>query len=196
LIPQVAWGYFPANSDGDDLVIFTDESRQTERVRFHLPRQGKEPWLCIADFFRPIGDGPEHEDWAAFHLVTMGSAISVEAARLFAEDRYTEYLHLHGLGVEMAEALAEYWHLRIRQEWGFDDQDGPTLTGLFRQQYRGGRYSFGYPACPSLEDNATVVELLDGGKIGVEVSEGFQLHPEQTTLALICHHPQAKYFVA
>ncbi|MFZ0668290.1 MAG: methionine synthase [Acidimicrobiales bacterium] len=196
LIPQVAWGYFPANSDGDDLVIFTDESRKTERVRFHLPRQGKEPWLCIADFFRPIGDGPEHEDWAAFHLVTMGSAISVEAARLFAEDRYTEYLHLHGLGVEMAEALAEYWHLRIRQEWGFADQDGPTLTGLFRQQYRGGRYSFGYPACPSLEDNATVVELLDGGKIGVEVSEGFQLHPEQTTLALICHHPQAKYFVA
>jgi 5-methyltetrahydrofolate--homocysteine methyltransferase len=192
LIPQVAWGYFPANSDGDDLVIFTDESRSTERARFHLPRQNKEPWLCIADFFRPLGD----KDWAAFHLVTMGSKVSREAAQLFSENRYTEYLHLHGLGVEFAEALAEYWHRRIREEWGFANEDGPTLTGLFRQKYRGGRYSFGYPACPNLEDNAVVVDLLDGGRIGVEVSEGFQLHPEQTTLALICHHPQAKYFVA
>ena len=192
LIPQVAWGYFPANSDGDDLVIYTDESRSTERARFHLPRQSKEPWLCIADFFRPVGD----KDWAAFHLVTMGSEVSREAAQMFSENRYTEYLHLHGLGVEMAEALAEYWHLRIREEWGFANEDGPTLTGLFRQKYRGGRYSFGYPACPNLEDNAVVVDLLEGERIGVEVSEGFQLHPEQTTLALICHHPQAKYFVA
>ncbi len=126
----------------------------------------------------------------------MGSAVSADAARLFAENRYTEYLHLHGLGVEMAEALAEYWHRRIREEWGFAGEDGPTLTGLFRQQYRGGRYSWGYPACPNLEDNAKVVELLDGSQIGVEVSEGFQLHPEQSTLAIVCHHPQSKYFVA
>jgi 5-methyltetrahydrofolate--homocysteine methyltransferase len=191
LIPQVVWGYFPANSDGNDLIIYKDASRTEERVRFHFPRQPKEPWLCIADFFRPVGE----PDWAAFHLVTMGAEVSRETARLFSEDRYSEYLHLHGLGVELAEALAEYWHLRIRQEWGFAGEDGPTLTGLFRQKYRGGRYSFGYPACPSLEDNATVADLLGAERIGVEVSEGFQLHPEQTTLALICHHPQAKYFV-
>ena len=129
-------------------------------------------------------------------VVTMGSRVSERAAELFAENHYQEYLFLHGLGVEMAEALAEYWHHRIRQELGFADEDGPTLTGLFRQQYRGGRYSWGYPACPNLNDNATVVELLEAGRIGVEVSEGFQLHPEQTTDAIICHHPQAKYFVA
>jgi 5-methyltetrahydrofolate--homocysteine methyltransferase len=129
-------------------------------------------------------------------VVTMGSKVSERAAELFAEDRYQEYLFLHGLGVEMAEALAEYWHHRIRQELGFADEDGPTLTGLFRQQYRGGRYSWGYPACPNLLDNAKVVQLLEAGRIGVEVSEGFQLHPEQTTDAIICHHPQSKYFIA
>ena len=192
LVPQVAWGYFPANSDGDDLVVYWDTDRTTERTRFHLPRQSKAPWLCIADFFKPVGE----DDWAAFHLVTMGPEVSRETARLYAENRYVEYLHLHGLGVELAEALAEYWHLRIRQEWGFAGEDGPTLTGLFRQQYRGGRYSFGYPACPRLEDNAIVAQLLEAEKVGVAVSEGFQLHPEQSTLALICHHPQAKYFVA
>ena len=138
----------------------------------------------------------EGADYAALQLVTMGSAVSAEAARLFSEDRYTDYVRLHGLGVEMAEALAEYWHRRIREEWGYANEDGPTLIGLFRQQYRGGRYSCGYPACPRLEDNAKAVELVHGDQIGVEVSEGFQLHPEQTTVALICHHPRAKYFVA
>ncbi|MDE3086479.1 MAG: methionine synthase [Acidobacteriota bacterium] len=194
LVPQVAWGYFAANGDGDDLVIWADDDRRAELTRFTFPRQRKEPWLCIADFFRPLDSGDL--DYAAFHLVTMGPAVSAETAGLFAENRYTEYLHLHGLGVEMAEALAEYWHRRIREEWGFAAEDGPTLIGLFRQQYRGGRYSFGYPACPNLEDNATVVDLLRGDRIGVEVSEGFQLHPEQSTLALVCHHPRAKYFVA
>ncbi|HZU78961.1 MAG TPA: dihydropteroate synthase, partial [Acidimicrobiales bacterium] len=194
LVPQVAWGFFAANADGDDLVIWEDDDRRRERMRFAFPRQRKEPWLCIADFFRPVSSG--EADYAAFHLVTMGPEVSRETARLFADNRYTEYLHLHGLGVEMAEALAEYWHRRIREEWGFAAEDGPTLTGLFRQQYRGGRYSWGYPACPNLEDNAKAVELLEGGRIGVEVSEGFQLHPEQTTVAIICHHPQAKYFVA
>ncbi len=194
LVPQVAWGYFAANADGDDLVVWADEDRRAELTRFTFPRQRKEPWLCIADFFRSIESG--EADYAAFHLVTMGPAVSAETARLFAENRYSEYLHLHGLGVEMAEALAEYWHRRIREEWGFADEDGPTLIGLFRQQYRGGRYSWGYPACPDLEDNAKVVELLHGEQIGVVVSEGFQLHPEQSTLAIVCHHPQAKYFVA
>jgi 5-methyltetrahydrofolate--homocysteine methyltransferase len=194
LVPQVAWGYFPANGDGDDLVVWTSEQRSQELVRFRFPRQGTEPYLCIADFFRPVESG--EEDWAGFFVVTMGSRASEETARLFAENRYRDYLFLHGLSVEMTEALAEYWHKRVRDEWGFGDEDGPTLTGLFRQQYRGGRYSFGYPACPDLEDNAKVVDLLEAGRIGVEVSEGFQLHPEQTTLALVCHHPKAKYFVA
>jgi 5-methyltetrahydrofolate--homocysteine methyltransferase len=126
----------------------------------------------------------------------MGPAISEETARLFARNEYQNYLFLHGLGVEMTEALAEYWHRRIREELGYADQDGPTLAGLFRQQYRGGRYSWGYPACPDLEDNAKVVELLGADRIGIEVSEGFQLDPEQSTTAIICHHPQAKYFVA
>ena len=128
----------------------------------------------------------------------MGQRVSDLTAKLFAENKYQEYLLAHGLGVEMAEALAEYWHRRVREEWGFADEDGPSLAGLFRQQYRGGRYSWGYPACPDLEDNEKVAELLDAGRIGIEVSEetGFQYQPEQTTSAIICHHPRAKYFVA
>jgi 5-methyltetrahydrofolate--homocysteine methyltransferase len=194
LVPQVAYGHFAANSEGNDLVIWKDEARRAEWMRFTFPRQRQEPWLCIADFFRSSDSGDE--DYASFMLCTMGPRVSVETARLFAANEYQEYLFLHGLGVEMAEALAEYWHHRIREELGFAGEDGPTLTGLFRQQYRGGRFSWGYPACPELADNARVVELLEGDRIGVEVSEEFQLHPEQTTDAIICHHPQAKYFVA
>ncbi len=194
LVPQAVWGHYAANADGDDLVIFEDDDRTSERMRFHFPRQSTEPWLCISDFFRPLASG--EPDWASFQIVTMGGRVSEETARLFGDDQYQRYLYLHGLGVEMAEALAEYWHRRIREELGFADEDGPTLTGLFRQQYRGGRYSWGYPACPDLEDNAKIVDLLEAGRIGVEVSEGFQLHPEQSTTAIVCHHPQAKYFVA
>ena len=194
LTPQVVWGHFPAAADGNDLVIFTDDTRRTERTRFHFPRQHVEPFLCIADFFRPV-TSPDR-DYASFMLVTMGARVSQRCAELFAENRYTDYLLLHGLGVEMAEALAELWHQRIREELGYQAEDGPSLFGLFRQQYRGGRYSWGYPACPDLTDNAKVAELLEARRIGVEVSEGFQLHPEQTTDAIICHHPMAKYFVA
>jgi 5-methyltetrahydrofolate--homocysteine methyltransferase len=196
LVPQVVYGYFPASGDGQDIVIWADESRDRELTRFAFPRQRKEPFLCIADFVRPI-ESPE-VDHVAFHIVTMGPAISELTAKLFADDRYQEYLHLHGLGVEMAEALAELWHHRIRSEWGFVDEDGPSLAGLFRQQYRGGRYSWGYPACPDLEDNARVFELLDAGRIGLECNEetGWQYHPEQSTSAIILHHPRAKYFVA
>ena len=193
LIPSVAWGYFPVNADGNDLIVYSDDDRYTERTRFHFPRQTKDPYLCIADFFRPAASG--EKDYAAFHVVTMGPAASRRTAELFAANRYLDYVSLHGLSVEMAEALAELWHRRIREDWGIAEDDSPSLTGLFRQQYRGGRYSFGYPACPDLEDNAKVVELLEAGRIGVTVSEGFQLHPEQTTLAIICHHPRAKYFV-
>jgi 5-methyltetrahydrofolate--homocysteine methyltransferase len=194
LVPQVAWGHFAANADGDDLVLFKDESRTGELMRYSFPRQTEEPWLCISDFFRPLDSG--EPDWASFMVVTIGSRASEEAERLRADNQYQNYLYLHGLGVEMAEALAEYWHHRIREELGFADQDGPTLTGLFRQKYRGGRYSWGYPACPDLEDNAKVADLLGADRIGIEVSDGFQLIPEQSTTAIICHHPQAKYFVA
>ena len=194
LTPQVVWGHFPAASEGEDLVIYTDDTRQVEATRFHFPRQHVAPFLCIADFFRPVTS--EDKDYASFMLVTMGARVSERCAELFAENRYSDYLLLHGLGVEMAEALAEMWHQRIREELGYQDEDGPSLFGLFRQQYRGGRYSWGYPACPDLTDNAKVAELLDATRIGVEVSEGFQLHPEQTTDAIICHHPMAKYFVA
>ncbi|HZN15838.1 MAG TPA: methionine synthase [Acidimicrobiales bacterium] len=193
LLPQVVYGYFAANGDGDDVVIWKDDTRTAEWFRFPFPRQGKAPFLCIADFV-----ASDRNDYVAFSIATMGAKVSEETARLFADNKYQDYLLLHGLGVEMAEALAEYWHRRIREEWGFADEDGPSLAGLFRQQYRGGRYSWGYPACPDLEDNVKVAELLEADRIGVVVSEetSFQYHPEQTTSAIICHHPEAKYFVA
>jgi 5-methyltetrahydrofolate--homocysteine methyltransferase len=196
LVPQVVYGYFPVNADGNDLVIYTDDTRTVERTRFSYPRQKVEPYMCIADFFRPIESG--EPDYAAFHIVTMGKPVSEAAAELFAANRYQDYMILHGIGVEMAEALAEYWHHRIRTEWGYANEDGPSVAGLFRQQYRGGRYSWGYPACPDLEDNARAAEILGAGRLGIEVSEetGWQYHPEQTTSAIICHHPKAKYFVA
>ncbi|HTJ74034.1 MAG TPA: methionine synthase [Acidimicrobiales bacterium] len=194
LVPQVVYGYYPANGDGNDVVLWKDETATAEWLRFSFPRERTDPWRCIADFFRPLASG--EVDYAAFTIVTMGSRVSEATAKLFAEDRYTEYLLLHGLGVEMAEALAEYWHRRIREEWGFADEDGRLVDVLVRQGYRGGRYSWGYPACPDLEDNLKVAELLEADRIGVAVSEDFQYVPEQTTSAIICHHPKAKYFVA
>ncbi|MGH9190740.1 MAG: methionine synthase [Acidimicrobiales bacterium] len=194
LVPQVVYGYYAANGDGNDVVVWKDETATAEWLRFSFPREHKEPWRCIADFFRPVASG--EVDYAAFSIATMGPRVSEAAAELFAADRYTEYLLLHGLGVEMAEALAEYWHRRIREEWGFAGEDGSRTDILVRQGYRGGRYSWGYPACPDLEDNLTVANLLGAERVGVAVSDDFQYHPEQTTSALICHHPQAKYFVA
>ncbi|MDH5371859.1 MAG: methionine synthase [Acidimicrobiia bacterium] len=195
LIPQVVYGYFPVNSDGNDLVVWENDNRDRELTRFSFPRQADSPFLCIADFHRPVADGA---DYAAFHIVTMGDRASARAAELFAAHRYEDYLYLHGLAVELAEALAEYWHHRIRSEWGFVDEDGPSLSGLFRQKYRGGRYSWGYPACPDLADNEKVANLLGADRVGVSVGEdtGWQYQPEQTTSAIICHHPQAKYFIA
>ena len=195
LEPAVAYGFFAVNSEGNDLVVWKDDSRSSEWLRFTFPRQRSEPWMSIADFFRSSASG--EADYAAFHVVTMGNRVSQETARLFSENHYQDYLHLHGLGVEMTEALAEYWHRRIREDWGFAAEDGPSLAGLFRQQYRGGRYSWGYEACPDLEDNAKCAELVGADRIGVEVGEetSWQFHPEQTTAAIVCHHPQAKYFV-
>ncbi len=196
LRPQVVYGYYPASSDGDDLIIWTDEQRTAELTRFSFPRQSAPPWLCISDFFHPVES--DQCDIAAFHIVTMGAAISEPTAELFAEDRYEDYLKIHGLGVEMTEALAEYWHARIREELGISEADDPTVRGLFRQRFQGGRYSWGYPACPDLEDNMKVADLLEAHRVGIKVGPdtGYQFQPEQTTSAIICHHPQAKYFIA
>jgi 5-methyltetrahydrofolate--homocysteine methyltransferase len=196
LMPGAIYGFFPCNSEGRELIIWADADRSEEVTRFGFPRQGKEPYLCIADFSRPVDSG--EVDYVAFQIVTMGPRVSERTAELFADNRYSEYLHLHGLGVEMAEAMAEYVHHRIRSDWGFVDEDGPNLAGLFRQQYRSGRYSWGYPACPDLEDNERCARLLDASQLGLECSEetGFQFHPEQTTAAIVFHHPKAKYFVA
>ena len=193
LVPSVAWGYFPANGDGGDVVIWTDESRTTERLRLRFPRQRRAPFHCIADFFRPVASG--EVDYVGFHVVTVGQDATRRERELFAADRYNDYLRCHGLSVEMTEALAELWHRRIREEWGFADEDGPTLAGLFRQQYRGSRYSWGYPACPELEEQAKLADLLDLDAIGVSLTEEFQLDPEQSTSAIIVPHPEAKYFI-
>jgi 5-methyltetrahydrofolate--homocysteine methyltransferase len=196
LVPQVVYGYLPVNADGDELVVWADEQRSAERVRLRFPRQHEAPFLCIADYFRPVEQGVV--DVAAFHIVTMGPLVTEAAAALKAQDRYQDYLHLHGLGVELAEALAELWHHRVREELGIAGDDGTLPQVLHKQAYRGSRFSWGYPACPDLEDNAVVADLLGADRIGIEVSEetAWQLHPEQSTSAIICHHPQAGYFVA
>ncbi|MFI5045939.1 MAG: methionine synthase [Acidimicrobiia bacterium] len=193
LVPAVVWGYFPVSSEGNDLIVWTDDDRRTERLRFNFPRQRDDRHLCIADFFRSVESGDA--DYAAFHVVTVGQLASERERTLFAADRYQEYLLCHGLSVEMTEALAELWHSRIRGEWGFEAEDGPSLAGLFRQQYRGSRYSWGYPACPDLDDQAKLDELLELHRIGVKLTEEFQLEPEQSTSAIIVPHPEAKYFV-
>jgi 5-methyltetrahydrofolate--homocysteine methyltransferase len=181
------------NGEGNDLIVWKDETRTQEWLRFNYPRQRKEPFHCLADFFRPADSG--EVDYAAFHVVTMGPIASTREKELFAANKYQDYLLLHGLSVEMAEALAELWHRRIREEWGFADEDGPTLAGLFKQQYRGSRYSWGYPACPDLEEQTKVAELLEIERIGVTLTEECHLVPEQSTSAIIIPHPEAKYFV-
>jgi len=193
LVPAVAWGYFAVNAEGNDLVVWKDDTRTQEWLRFDFPRQRKDRFLSIADFFRPVESG--EPDYAAFHIVTVGHRASEREKELFAADRYQEYLLLHGLSVEMTEALAEYWHRRIREEWGFAEEDGPSIAGLFRQQYRGSRYSWGYPACPDLDDQVKVAELLQADQIGVSLTEEFHLVPEQSTSAIVVPHPEAKYFV-
>ncbi|HEX5096041.1 MAG TPA: methionine synthase [Acidimicrobiia bacterium] len=193
LVPAVVYGYFSVNADGNDLVVWKDDSRSQEWLRFNFPRQRKAPFHSIADFFRPLDSGDA--DYAAFSICTMGRRASEREQQLFADNKYQDYLLLHGLGVEMTEALAELWHRRIREEWGYADEDGPTLAGLFRQQYRGSRYSWGYPACPDLDDQAKVVELLEADRIDVALTEEFHLVPEQSTSAIVVPHPEAKYFV-
>ncbi len=191
LKPRVVYGYFPCQSSGNDLIILEDD-QNTERLRFTFPRQPSGKRLCLADFFAAKESG--RIDVVAFHLVTMGSRASEYAQELFKSDNYADYLYFHGLSVEGAEALAEFWHKRIREELGIAGEDAEDVRKLFRQQYQGSRFSFGYPACPSLDDQAKLFELLDPSRIGVELTEEFQLDPEQSTSAIIVHHPEAKYF--
>ena len=192
----VVYGYFPCYSEGNDLVILhhDGENKGTERTRFTFPRQSRDRRLCISDFFASKESGKT--DVVAFHVVTMGSSVSEASAKLFADNNYREYLELHGLSVQLTEALAEHWHARMREELEVKSEDSSDLQGILDQGYRGSRYSFGYPACPDLEQQVQLCELLNPGRIGVELSEEFQLHPEQSTSAIIVHHPEAKYFNA
>jgi 5-methyltetrahydrofolate--homocysteine methyltransferase len=199
----VVYGYFPAYSEGNTLVVL-DENGHAERARFTFPRQRQERRLCLADFFRPrpsSGD-PAGLDVVAFQLVTVGQPVSEYTAKLFAANAYRDYLEVHGLSVQLTEALAEYWHRRVRSELVLPDgrtvasDDPADLEGLLRTDYRGCRYAFGYPACPNLEDRAPLVALLGADRIGVTLSEEHQLAPEQSTDAIIVHHPEANYFNA
>ncbi|ASO20300.1 5-methyltetrahydrofolate--homocysteine methyltransferase [Actinoalloteichus hoggarensis] len=199
----VVYGYFPCVADGDSVVVLTEPSPDApERFRFTFPRQAKDRRLCLADYFRPkelaLQEGVV--DVLPLTLVTMGQPIADFAAELFATDSYRDYLEVHGLGVQLTEALAEYWHRRVREElhWSsggtLADEDPAEVEEYFRLAYRGARFSLGYGACPELEDRAKIVELLDAERIGVKLSEEFQLHPEQSTDAIVTHHPEAGYF--
>ena len=192
LTAGVVYGYYPAVSEGNDLIVLDEAGQQ--RARFSFPRQRRDRHLCLADFFR--ARGPGQPDVVAFQLVTVGSAVSEATAALFAKDAYRDYLELHGLSVQLTEALAEYWHARVRAETGLAGDDPADLDGILKVGYRGCRYSFGYPACPDLEDRAKVVQLLAPERIGVTLTEEFQLVPEQSTDALIAFHPEARYFSA
>ncbi|MBZ4020540.1 methionine synthase [Streptomyces purpurogeneiscleroticus] len=188
----VVHGYFPCHSKGDDLILLNEDG--TERTRFTFPRQRRGRRLCLADFFRPEESG--ETDVVGLQVVTVGSKIGEETAKLFAADSYRDYLELHGLSVQLAEALAEYWHARVRAELGFQGEDPADIEDMFALKYRGARFSLGYGACPDLEDRAKIADLLQPERIGVQLSEEFQLHPEQSTDAIVIHHPEAKYFNA
>jgi len=191
LRPQAVYGYWRAAAEGNDLILF-EEDGATEATRFTLPRQNRESGLCFSDFVRDAGS--EGRDVIGLQVVTMGQHASDVAREWFENDRYQDYLYLHGLGVEMAEALAEYTHRRIRGELGFSHVDDRDMAKMLKQGYQGSRYSFGYPACPNLADQHVLLDMLDAGRIGLEMGEEDQLHPEQSTSAIVLHHPQAKYF--
>jgi 5-methyltetrahydrofolate--homocysteine methyltransferase len=192
LQPRVVYGYWPCHSDRNALVVLDPRSRKREICRFEFPRQPGGRRLCLADFFRKKDSG--ELDVVGFSLVTMSGSATLESERLFRENRYDEYLHFHGLSVEGAEALAEYWHKRMRQQLGIAHEDADEIADLFKQRYRGSRYSFGYPACPNIEDQDKLLWLLEASRIGVGLSDEYQLVPEQSTSAIVCHHPAAKYF--
>lgn len=188
LKPRVKWGYFWCQSEGNDLIVL-HEDKVTERARFRFPRQSVDRRLCLSDFFHK-----DEPDVVAFHIVTVGEEVSKYEKSLFDKGDYQDYLYVHGMGVETAEALAEYWHRQIRIEMGIADQEPDDMRLLFSAKYHGARYSFGYPACPNLEDQQILFDLLHPEDIGLELSEEFMLVPEQSTSAIIVHHPEAKYF--
>jgi 5-methyltetrahydrofolate--homocysteine methyltransferase len=208
--PRVVYGYFPCAADANELVIYRPKNvdgstlystwdldiitKDTvdEWERFQFPRQRQGKYLCISDFFRPIESG--ELDICAFQIVTIGEEASARTRALFEEDKYQDYLYLHGLSVETAEALAEYWHKTVRTELGIAGADAQNIDRLFSQGYQGSRYSFGYPACPNLEDHEQLFRLLMPKRIGIALTEEYQLVPEQSTSAIIVHHPEAKYF--
>ncbi len=191
LRPRVKWGYFPCASEGNDLLIY-EEDAKTERLRFNFPRQRDGRRQCISDFFLPTD--AEVRDTVGFHIVTAGEEVSKREKELFAAGEFQDYLFVHGMGVETAEALAEYWHRQIRFELGIAESEPDEMKLLFSGKYHGSRYSFGYPACPNLEDQAKLFELLSPQDVGIELTEEFMLAPEQSTSAIIVHHPGAKYF--
>jgi 5-methyltetrahydrofolate--homocysteine methyltransferase len=192
LRPQVVYGYYPVNADGDDLVVYDPKEQSREIERFRFPRQGGRERLCISDFFRPVSSG--EKDILGLHCVTVGTEASHRAKQLFERNEYTEYLYLHGFGVECAEALAEMWHKRMRAELGFAHEDSSEIRKLFTQHYRGSRYSFGYPACPDMSDQEKLFRLIRPERIGCVLTENWQIVPEQSTSAIVVHHPEAKYF--
>ncbi len=192
LTPRVVYGYYECQSAGNDLILYDPENPQREIERFAFPRQDKRDRLCISDFFRSVDSN--ERDVIGLHCVTMGSTASEKARQLFEANEYTEYLYLHGLGVETAEALAEMWHKRMRAEISIGNDDATEIRKLFTQNYRGSRYSFGYPACPDMSDQEKLFRLLGPQRIGCELTENWQIDPEQSTSAIIVHHPQAKYF--
>ncbi len=191
LRPQAIYGYWKAAGHGNDLILFEPDG-STEVARFTLPRQPREDGACIADFVRDVDDNVR--DVVGLQVVTAGQRASDVAREWFEGNRYQDYLYLHGLSVEMAEAMAEYAHKRMRAELGFAREDDRDMDKLLQQGYRGSRYSFGYPACPRLEDQVPLLSLLGADRVGVSLSDGYQLHPEQSTSALVIFHPQAKYF--
>jgi len=191
LEPRLVYGYYQCNSDGDQLFVYRPYSDE-EWLRFTFPRQKKPLYQCITDFFLPVYSG--QRDIIAFQVVTVGKNAAQESNRLFKSDQYKDYLLFHGLSVELAEALAEYWHQKIRQELQITDEDGERIEDFVVQKYRGSRYSFGYPACPDLAENRKIFEILRPERIGVTLTDQDQMVPEQTTSAFIVHHPQAKYF--
>ncbi len=194
LEPKAVYGYFPAQSDGNDTIVYDPQDNAKELVRFTFPRQREGRKLSISDFFAPKSSGKM--DVIGLSLVTMGARASVETQKLFEAGEYTKYLYLHGLSVETAEALAEYVHKKMREELGIAGEDSPNIRDLFHQKYRGSRYSFGYPACPNLEDQTKLFALLHPEEnVGVRLTTGFLLDPEQSTSAIVVHHPGAKYFV-
>jgi 5-methyltetrahydrofolate--homocysteine methyltransferase len=192
LRPAVSYGFFPAASDGNTLTIYQDDHR-TQRTSFDFPRQDHGEFLCLADYTEPLHDG-RAVDYVAFMAVTMGREVTKIAHEWYTAGKYQDYLYLHGLGVESAEALAEFFHAQLRTEWGIAANDAADVRKLFKGHYRGCRYSFGYPACPNLEDQKQLFDLIEPQRVGIELSEQFQLEPEQSTTAIVFHHPQAKYF--